>query len=123
VSYVSRRRLDDEDFDPDAVDEDGLPLVYNEQRIASYWGRRPGELAGRWTKWVHTSSCKPPERLGMQQFSTAAGASSSARLYGGSQDGAAAILLVLWRSPPDSVSPPVVLTIAQACNTGLHRQP
>jgi hypothetical protein len=52
VSYVSRRRLDDEDFDPNAVDEDGLPLVYNEQRIANFWGKRPGELAGRWTKWV-----------------------------------------------------------------------
>ena len=34
TSYVSRRRLDDADFDPNAVDEDGLPLVYNEQRIA-----------------------------------------------------------------------------------------
>jgi hypothetical protein len=47
TSYVSRRRLDDEDFDPDAVDEEGLPLVYNEERIAAFWGTRPGELAGR----------------------------------------------------------------------------
>lgn len=27
VSYVSRRRMDSEDFDPNEVDEDGLPLV------------------------------------------------------------------------------------------------
>jgi hypothetical protein len=47
ASYVSRRRLDDADFDPDAVDEEGLPLVYNEERIAAFWGTRPGELAGR----------------------------------------------------------------------------
>jgi len=47
VSYVSRRRLDDDDFDPDAVDDEGLPLVYNEQRIAAFWSTRPGELAGR----------------------------------------------------------------------------
>lgn len=48
LSYVSRRRLDDDDFDPDAVDEDGLPLVYNEERIAAFWKDKPGELAGRW---------------------------------------------------------------------------
>lgn len=47
ASYVSRRRLDDEDFDPDAVDDEGLPLVYNEQRIAAFWSTRPGELASR----------------------------------------------------------------------------
>ena len=46
-SYVSRRRLDDADFDPEAVDEEGLPLVYNEERIAAFWSGRPGELAGR----------------------------------------------------------------------------
>ncbi|GIM02717.1 hypothetical protein Vretimale_7548 [Volvox reticuliferus] len=56
VSYVSRRRLDSADFDPDEVDEDGLPLVYNEERIASYWGGRPGELAGRWTKFAAVSA-------------------------------------------------------------------
>ena len=27
VSFVSRRRLDDDTFDADAVDEEGLPLV------------------------------------------------------------------------------------------------
>eukprot|EP00878_Enallax_costatus_P022842 GHUV01024272.1.p1 GENE.GHUV01024272.1~~GHUV01024272.1.p1 ORF type:complete len:684 (+),score=139.67 GHUV01024272.1:232-2283(+) len=52
VSYVSRRRLDADDFDPDAVDEEGLPLVYNEARIAKFWSKRPGELAGRWTRFA-----------------------------------------------------------------------
>ena len=33
ISYVSRRRMDDADFNPDAVDADGLPLVYNEVRL------------------------------------------------------------------------------------------
>lgn len=33
VSYVSRRRLDDVDFDPDEVDAEGLPLVYNEEAL------------------------------------------------------------------------------------------
>ncbi|EFJ46283.1 hypothetical protein VOLCADRAFT_105641 [Volvox carteri f. nagariensis] len=56
VSYVSRRRLDAADFDPDEVDADGLPLVYNEERIAGYWGGRPGELAGRWTKFAAVSA-------------------------------------------------------------------
>jgi hypothetical protein len=56
VSYVSRRRLDDADFDPDAVDEEGLPLVYNEQRIAAFWSGRPGELAGR------CAGCSGPHR-------------------------------------------------------------
>ncbi|GFR44520.1 hypothetical protein Agub_g5787, partial [Astrephomene gubernaculifera] len=56
VSYVSRRRLDSADFDPDAVDGEGLPLVYNEARIAAYWGGRPGELAGRWTQFAAVSA-------------------------------------------------------------------
>jgi len=51
VSYVSRRRMDDAAFDPDAVDEEGLPIVYNEARIAEFWRTRPGELAARWTKF------------------------------------------------------------------------
>jgi predicted unusual protein kinase regulating ubiquinone biosynthesis (AarF/ABC1/UbiB family) len=51
VSYVSRRRMDDGAFDPDAVDEEGLPIVYNEARIADFWRTRPGELAARWTKF------------------------------------------------------------------------
>ncbi|WIA28267.1 hypothetical protein OEZ86_010821 [Tetradesmus obliquus] len=56
VSYVSRRRLDAPDFDPDAVDEEGLPLVYNEARIAAFWGKRPGELASRWTRFAAISA-------------------------------------------------------------------
>jgi hypothetical protein len=55
VSYVSRRRLDADDFDPDAVDEEGLPLVYNEARIAAFWSKRPGELASRWTRFAAIS--------------------------------------------------------------------
>lgn len=56
VSYVSRRRMDAPDFDPNEVDDDGLPLVYNEERIASYWGSRPSELAGRWAKFAAISA-------------------------------------------------------------------
>ncbi len=41
VVCVSRRRLDQADFDPQEVNEDGLPLVYNEQRIASFWKGKP----------------------------------------------------------------------------------
>ncbi len=55
VSYVSRRRMDAADFDPDEVDEDGLPLVYNEESIAAYWRGRPGELASRWTMFASIS--------------------------------------------------------------------
>ncbi len=56
MSYVSRRRLDAADFDPDETDSDGLPLVYNEERIAAYWGGRPGELAGRWGSFAAISA-------------------------------------------------------------------
>ncbi len=44
MSYVSRRRMDDPTFDSDAVDEEGLPIVYNEQRIAEYCEWRRAEL-------------------------------------------------------------------------------
>lgn len=33
----------------------GLPLVYNEARIAAFWGKRPGELASRWTRFAAVS--------------------------------------------------------------------
>jgi hypothetical protein len=56
VSYVSRRRMDAADFDPDAVDEEGLPLVYNEARISEFWSTRPGELVGRWTRFTAVSA-------------------------------------------------------------------
>ncbi|GAB4820938.1 hypothetical protein N2152v2_007984 [Parachlorella kessleri] len=55
ISYVSRRRLDALDFDPYEVDEDGLPLVYNEERIAAFWKGRPGELTARWTGFGRVS--------------------------------------------------------------------
>lgn len=55
VSYVSRQRMRMADFDPDAVDEEGLPLVYNEDRIAEFWKKRPGELASRWTRFAGIS--------------------------------------------------------------------
>ncbi|MEW5317369.1 MAG: hypothetical protein WDW38_008671 [Sanguina aurantia] len=56
ISYVSRRRFDDTSFDPDAVDEDGLPLVYNEERISQFWKGRPGELATRWARFAGISA-------------------------------------------------------------------
>jgi hypothetical protein len=59
VSYVSKRRLDAADFDPDAVDAEGLPLVYNEEAIAVFWKARPGEMAGRWAKFAGISGAWP----------------------------------------------------------------
>lgn len=47
VSYVSRRRMDQADFDPYEIDADGLPLVYNEERIASFWKGKPGSRLPR----------------------------------------------------------------------------
>ena len=84
TSYVSRRRLDAADFDPDETDNEGavvsgalpgvsgggdpsascahhsecaagLPLVYNEAKIAAYWRNKPGELARRWGKFARIS--------------------------------------------------------------------
>ena len=34
------------------MDDEGLPLVYNEKRIAAFWSGRPGELTSRWTNFV-----------------------------------------------------------------------
>ena len=44
ISYVSRRRMDDATFDPDAVDADGQPLVYNEVRqfVCTFDAHLPG---------------------------------------------------------------------------------
>jgi hypothetical protein len=47
--------MDDADFDPDETDEEGLPLVYNEAKIAAFWKGRPGELATRWAKFARIS--------------------------------------------------------------------
>jgi len=55
VSYVSRQRMRMSDFDPNATDDEGLPLVYNEDRIAEFWKQRPGELAERWKRFAGIS--------------------------------------------------------------------
>lgn len=34
--------MDQPDFDPYEVDADGLPLVYNEERIGAFWKGKPG---------------------------------------------------------------------------------
>lgn len=52
TSYVSRQRMKQEGFDANAVDSEGLPVVYNEELIASFWKDRPGELASRWTRFA-----------------------------------------------------------------------
>ena len=39
----------------------GLPLVYNEAKIAAYWGNKPGELAKRWAKFARISGLRWPE--------------------------------------------------------------
>lgn len=43
--------MDEADFDPNETDSEGLPLVYNEAKIADFWRSRPGELAARWAKF------------------------------------------------------------------------
>lgn len=47
--------MDEDDFDPDETDSEGLPLVYNEAKIADFWRSRPGELASRWAKFGRIS--------------------------------------------------------------------
>lgn len=59
TSYVSRRRMDEADFDPDETDSEGLPLVYNEAKIAEFWRSRPRELATRWAKFGRISGASP----------------------------------------------------------------
>lgn len=44
------------DFDPNEVDEEGLPLVYNEDKINTFWSARLGELAGRWASFAGISA-------------------------------------------------------------------
>ena len=48
--------MDAADFDPDEVDEEGLPLVYNEERISAFWSARLGELASRWASFAAISA-------------------------------------------------------------------
>jgi len=49
VSYVSHQR---DASSCQQVDEDGLPLVYSVTKLNDYWGRSPGELAGRWADFL-----------------------------------------------------------------------
>lgn len=62
TSYVSRQRMKQDGFNASAVDSEGLPLVYNEDLIASFWKDRPGELASRWTNFagVHFTTSPLP---------------------------------------------------------------
>lgn len=53
VSYVSRRLSEVDDISQ--VDEDGLPLIYNEAKIAAYWKKKPTELISRWTRFTAIS--------------------------------------------------------------------
>jgi hypothetical protein len=48
--------MDAADFDPDECDEEGLPLVYNEERISAFWSVRLGELASRWASFAAISA-------------------------------------------------------------------
>ncbi|KAL3161747.1 hypothetical protein ABBQ38_008842 [Trebouxia sp. C0009 RCD-2024] len=48
--------MDHPDFDPYEVDADGLPLVYNEERIAGFWKGKPGELTSRWARFAAISA-------------------------------------------------------------------
>ena len=66
ISYVSRQRMLAPDFDPDAVDEEGLPLVYNEDRIAEFWRSRPSELTQRWTRFA--GACPSHANLAARVF-------------------------------------------------------
>lgn len=55
-SYVSQQAAERGDEDPNATDEDGLPLVYSVERIAGYWNTRPSELAERWSRFLRIST-------------------------------------------------------------------
>mmetsp|Transcript_97166 Transcript_97166/g.245055 ORF Transcript_97166/g.245055 Transcript_97166/m.245055 type:complete len:865 (-) Transcript_97166:164-2758(-) len=55
-SYVSQQAAEQGDEDPNAVDGDGLPLVYSVERIARFWDTQPGELAQRWSFFLGIST-------------------------------------------------------------------
>lgn len=55
-SYVSQQAAQQGDEDAEAVDKDGLPLVYSVQRIAKFWDTKPGELASRWSRFLRIST-------------------------------------------------------------------
>jgi len=52
VSYVSRIVLDEDDISGDLVDDDGMPLVYNMEKLEAYWEQYPGELTNRWAEFL-----------------------------------------------------------------------
>eukprot|EP00448_Togula_jolla_P013946 CAMPEP_0170579030 /NCGR_PEP_ID=MMETSP0224-20130122/5770_1 /TAXON_ID=285029 /ORGANISM="Togula jolla, Strain CCCM 725" /LENGTH=846 /DNA_ID=CAMNT_0010902035 /DNA_START=10 /DNA_END=2550 /DNA_ORIENTATION=- len=54
-SYVSQQSVL-LDGNEDAVDEDGLPLSYSVERIASFWDTRPSELSDRWNRFLAIST-------------------------------------------------------------------
>jgi hypothetical protein len=64
ISYVSRRRMDQADFDPNEVDEDGLPLVYNEERIAQVGTHAPGPGPVAAGDWQHRAAAPGPGPIG-----------------------------------------------------------
>eukprot|EP00439_Symbiodinium_sp_Y106_P004801 s5089_g1.t1 len=53
-SFVSQQAAADSDVN--AVDADGLPLVYSVERIAQFWDTKPGELADRWSRFLRIST-------------------------------------------------------------------
>eukprot|EP00933_Yihiella_yeosuensis_P047587 TRINITY_DN4343_c6_g1_i1.p1 TRINITY_DN4343_c6_g1~~TRINITY_DN4343_c6_g1_i1.p1 ORF type:complete len:874 (-),score=166.46 TRINITY_DN4343_c6_g1_i1:116-2737(-) len=53
-SYVSKQAGAEQD--PNAVDEEGLPLVYSVERIATFWNTKPGELGERWSRFLRIST-------------------------------------------------------------------
>ncbi|CAJ1368415.1 unnamed protein product [Effrenium voratum] len=55
-SYVSQQAADAGLDEPNAVDEEGLPLVYSVDRIAKFWDTKPGELADRWSRFLRIST-------------------------------------------------------------------
>jgi len=58
VSYVSRQVMEGEDAEAmcDAVDSDGLPLIFSVSKLNEFWGRYPGELTGRWAEFLGVAS-------------------------------------------------------------------
>lgn len=55
-SFVSQQSSEQGDEDPNAVDADGLPLVYSVERIAKFWDLKPTDLSDRWRTFLRISS-------------------------------------------------------------------
>jgi len=55
-SYVSQQSASLGGVNPDAVDEEGLPLVYSVERIERFWNDKPQELAARWSFFLGIST-------------------------------------------------------------------